>query len=154
MNPFEHWIMVFAVLMMHIILINPLEKMIMHNDNLINMRPVCLDKGVKTKSFECMGTPSGHMETWIILLFFLAMSWKVTNNVWVWLLMGSTIVMMALHRIHTRRHNLYQVAIGSLLGVCYGLVYMSIKLDRSIDFALFTTYVLMIISATKYWVLK
>lgn len=108
-------LVILFVAIVHVSFINPIEKLITQIFY-IDRRPlqICSDKN----TFKCLGMPSGHMETGVVVFLLLYLN-KIIPS-YIALIM---IILIAIQRIVTKMHTILQVIAGLLLGLIYTILY-------------------------------
>jgi len=115
-----------VIFLIHFNLINPLEKCIIFGltDNNIIRRPQ--EKCIDASSFECLGMPSGHSET-VVIISLLLFKLKLLS-------IQSCIVIIGLvgfERIFSSNHTLLQVIAGWSIGLVYAFIYLYVNKNNS-----------------------
>lgn len=101
------------ILLLHVFLLNPLEKSFFHNYKYfknISWRPTC------NNGSRCYGMPSGSTELIVIFCSYFLQSKIILASI--------LIFIVCFMRIYLKRHSLLQVIIGLLFGVFYSLLYV------------------------------
>lgn len=117
-------LLVFFISMIHICLYNKIEKefvQLIFGNQLWTRRPTKICNNDINILLECEGMPSGHAET-VTLICILLTLFKISPIY----LSISIIIIIGLQRILWRRHTIYQVLVGILLGCLYSLLYFSV----------------------------
>jgi len=112
---------IFILAYYHFIIHNNLEKLFMqchfNYNNIKRPKNKCQDIK-KCYEISCIGLPSGHAETSSVLLFLLYFNKYI--SLWTCLLL---IFIVCLQRILADMHTIFQVIIGSLIGLLYAFIY-------------------------------
>lgn len=116
------YINIIIICILHFLIINPLEKLsfLFYNNNIKNnkiYRPKKISKG--NVIFNNLGMSSGHSEIIIILCILLYIKYNFNSKFLIIL-----ILLIGLERIISKNHTLFQVIIGYIFGIFYGLLYI------------------------------
>ena len=125
-NPYAYGAVLLCKLVNH--LINITIKNILkaprpdsHKDpNFSNLKPTFKNFLTIHKQF---GMPSGHAQDTVWELTFLALYFQ---KPWLTLMASAQVLITLWQRYETRRHSLYQLAVGSTLGVLVGVAFYNI----------------------------
>lgn len=116
------WLFVGILALIHICFINVFEKLLVQLCLGSLHRPCasCRDRD----TFECLGMPSGHAESIVVVVAVLAVRGVISVPV------GIVIIsLVCMQRIMAYRHTLNQVLVGAGLGASYALLYLSFQND-------------------------
>jgi len=116
------WILALCLLIIHVGFTNAFEKLLTQQWFGSLRRPCsyCEDKD----TFECLGMPSGHAETVVVVSCILL--WKGAISLPV---ASIIVILVCLQRVHALRHTVPQVAMGALLGLMYTTLYIVLNDD-------------------------
>lgn len=119
------WILAFFLLIIHIGFTNAFEKLLTQQWFGSLRRPCtnCQDRD----TFECLGMPSGHAETVVVVTCILL--WKGAISLPVACIF---VLLVCYQRIYALRHTVPQVAMGALLGLMYTALYIALQNDLRI----------------------
>ena len=146
MNNVIKFLIIFVVVLIHIAYTNPNEKILI-NGNKIHTRPNATNR--YDNVFSDMGTPSGHMESSIIFLGLLYITF-FKDNIKILYIFVVIIILIGLQRIYSKSHNTYQVLIGILMGLTFLFMYSSVSSPYSILLLCIVFYIIIqILSAIK-----
>lgn len=108
------WIL--AIGCIHVVMLNPLEKLIIQDIFGNHNRPTPQCEG--NPSFWCQGMPSGHTEVIAVAAGMLYAFGFVKH--WIAIL---AVMIVGVQRVIARRHTVSQVVVGALLGAMYAACY-------------------------------
>ena len=116
------YINIIIICVLHFLIINPLEKLsfLLYKNNIKNIniyRPKQINYG--NKLFNNLGMPSGHSEIIVILCILLYIKYNFDIKFLILL-----ILLTGLERIISKNHTIFQVIIGYLFGIFYGMIYI------------------------------
>lgn len=143
--------------MIHISIYNRFEKELVQlifkysSSPFLTHRPNKKCNSYISTSIDCQGMPSGHAES-ITLAFILLSLFKI-SPIYLSLVI---IFIICLQRILWKRHTIYQVIIGILLGCFYAILYFYVwKIDLSLVillcFILFLTIIIINVLIISYY---
>jgi membrane-associated phospholipid phosphatase len=102
------------------------------------------DDIINEHNFKCVGMPSGHAEASALLCFLLY--YLKLLPLWASLLI---VGIVSMQRVIYRRHTIFQVFIGSILGLVYASIYKHFKYSLvGISFIIVASIILWISSTT------
>lgn len=119
------WLLALCLLVIHIGFTNALEKLLVQQWFGSMRRPCtsCRDQD----AFACLGMPSGHAESIVILTSILL--WKGIISLPLAIVI---VLLVSLQRIFAHRHTIQQVLTGAFLGFIYVCLYYSLQKDNHI----------------------
>lgn len=108
-----------AVLIYHIVVLNPIEKIFVETHFGYSSRPkeVCKEK----RTFVCSGMPSGHAEASVFIAWWLYML-GIKNP----LVLFLVVVAVCAQRLYSENHTPAQVMAGLATGLLYTIVYAAL----------------------------
>ncbi len=131
------WWDILIIAILHILFINPLEKIIT-SLFLIDKRPN--RQCIKNNDFKCLGMPSGHMEVATILCLLLYYQKIIPLSITICI-----IILVGIQRILTMAHTLIQVIVGGLLGFLYFSVYKNFDKTYRIFVSVLIVFILIVL---------
>lgn len=135
------WLLVFFLLLIHVGLTNAFEKLLTQQWFGSLRRPCLSCKELDT--FACLGMPSGHAETVVVVISMLVLRNVISIPV------GLVVVLaVCLQRVIAYRHTVKQVLVGGTLGLAYAGLYYLLRKDQyilAVSVAISITMLLLIV---------
>ncbi len=131
-------LIILALILIHGGIINRLEKILVQSFSNApwTKRPLCTNDG-----YDCFGMPSGHAEVAILIAVLLFMIMRNDSR---YIFVVLVALLVCIQRVVHKRHTILQVIVGGLLGLFYGLLYISLGIENTFIVSFIITILLVI----------